>query len=156
MKLASASASILLGLRSELGAGSHSGQASQKGMRVTISRRSPFWQWLSLSPPPPYRYRYPAQTITPMNEPSSRTPEGIPHRCGVCGTSFQLNTSLTGDACCPNCNALVWPVGEDGGAPQSVTSQVSRSRIKEIRLRPSGMPPFPVPSVMKDWVGKEG
>src|SRR5690554_2623930 len=71
-----------------------------------------------------------------MNEPSSRTPEGVPHRCEICGTSFQLNTSLAGDACCPNCNALVWPVSDDRVAPQSVQRRASRSHVIEIRLRP--------------------
>lgn len=71
-----------------------------------------------------------------MNEPSSRTPEGVPHRCEICGTLFQLNTSVTGDFCCPNCNALAWPVGDDPVAPLAVKRGVSRSHGIEIRLRP--------------------
>src|SRR5262245_5064403 len=40
---------------------------------------------------------------------SSRTPEGSPHRCPVCGKSVCVNPSdPAGDAPCPNCGHLLW------------------------------------------------
>src|SRR4051794_20061828 len=40
---------------------------------------------------------------------SSRTPEGWPGRCPVCGHSLRVDPSLpTCDAPCPRCGALVW------------------------------------------------
>jgi anti-sigma B factor antagonist len=41
---------------------------------------------------------------------SSRTPEGYPNRCPVCGKSDLLNPSLfsTHDATCPHCGSLLW------------------------------------------------
>ncbi len=42
-------------------------------------------------------------------EPSSRTPEGEPNRCPVCGHSTQIETSRPpGDAPCPHCGHLLW------------------------------------------------
>lgn len=40
---------------------------------------------------------------------SSRTPEGLPNDCPICGNSFRLEPSLpSGDAPCPNCGHLLW------------------------------------------------
>jgi acyl carrier protein len=40
---------------------------------------------------------------------SSRTPEGLPHRCPICGNSAALEPSYPGgDACCPSCGHLLW------------------------------------------------
>jgi acyl carrier protein len=40
---------------------------------------------------------------------SSRTPEGEPNHCPVCGQKVQLEPSYpTGDAPCPNCGTLLW------------------------------------------------
>ena len=40
---------------------------------------------------------------------SSRTPEGLPNRCSICGGDFDLEPSLpTGDAPCPQCGHLRW------------------------------------------------
>ena len=40
---------------------------------------------------------------------SSRTPEGFPSRCSVCGAEVNLEFSdPPGDAPCPNCNHLLW------------------------------------------------
>src|SRR5882724_6704622 len=41
--------------------------------------------------------------------PSTRTPEGEPNRCPLCGAAFILEHSRPhGDACCPSCGTLVW------------------------------------------------
>lgn len=48
-------------------------------------------------------------------QPASRTPEGEPNRCPVCGKEVRLEPSRPpGDAPCPNCGHLLWffsPVG---------------------------------------------
>lgn len=72
-----------------------------------------------------------------MNDPSSRTPEGVPHRCDVCGAEFRLNRSIAGDVCCPNCNSLAWPVGDDDLELRPSSAQTSTVRTKEIRIRPA-------------------
>jgi len=42
-------------------------------------------------------------------EPSSRTPEGEPNRCPVCGKELQIEPSRPpGDAPCPHCGTLLW------------------------------------------------
>ena len=40
---------------------------------------------------------------------SSRTPEGLPHLCPVCGKPCALEPSYPGgDSCCPTCGHLLW------------------------------------------------
>lgn len=40
---------------------------------------------------------------------SSRTPEGLPHRCPICGQATALDPSFPGgDSVCPNCGHLLW------------------------------------------------
>jgi acyl carrier protein len=40
---------------------------------------------------------------------SSRTPEGLPHRCPVCGKVEALEPSQPGgDSVCPSCGHLLW------------------------------------------------
>jgi len=40
---------------------------------------------------------------------SSRTPEGLPNRCSICGGDVCVEPSLpTGDAPCPSCGQLLW------------------------------------------------
>lgn len=40
---------------------------------------------------------------------SSRTPDGIPHRCPICGQSSTVEPSYpTNDSCCPRCGELLW------------------------------------------------
>jgi hypothetical protein len=47
---------------------------------------------------------------------SSRTPEGTPNRCPVCGNAVRIESSQPfGDAPCPACGTLLWFVsGGDG------------------------------------------
>ena len=41
--------------------------------------------------------------------PSTRTPEGQPNRCPVCGKPVLIDPSLPpGDAPCPHCGCLLW------------------------------------------------
>ncbi|HWE95683.1 MAG TPA: hypothetical protein VG269_17085 [Tepidisphaeraceae bacterium] len=40
---------------------------------------------------------------------SSRTPEGSPGHCPICGTAVRIESSqIAGDASCPSCGALLW------------------------------------------------
>ena len=40
---------------------------------------------------------------------SSRTPEGTPHRCQVCGRISTVEPSYPpGDSCCSSCGSLLW------------------------------------------------
>jgi len=40
---------------------------------------------------------------------SSRTPEGLPFRCSICGEAAAIEASYpNGDACCPACGQLLW------------------------------------------------
>jgi len=63
---------------------------------------------------------------------SSRTPEGEPNVCPICGHDFAIEPSLdTLDGCCPCCGALVWsapprPNREDPiyGDPMAVRDRV--------------------------------
>lgn len=49
-----------------------------------------------------------------MNPPT-RTPEGQPHRCPVCGKQVVIEPSQpAGDAPCPHCGSLLWFVKTDG------------------------------------------
>ncbi|MGA2255885.1 MAG: hypothetical protein ABSG53_14660 [Thermoguttaceae bacterium] len=42
-------------------------------------------------------------------EPTTRTPEGEPNRCPVCGKRLQIEPSRPpGDAPCPHCGSLLW------------------------------------------------
>jgi hypothetical protein len=47
---------------------------------------------------------------------SSRTPEGRPNRCPICGRAIRIEPSQPfGDAPCPACGTLLWFVtGEEG------------------------------------------
>ena len=47
---------------------------------------------------------------------SSRTPEGRPNRCPVCGSAVKIEPSdPAGDAPCPHCGHLLWFTWEDAG-----------------------------------------
>jgi acyl carrier protein len=40
---------------------------------------------------------------------STRTPEGLPFGCPICGRSAMIEPSMgTGDAVCPSCGHLIW------------------------------------------------
>lgn len=59
--------------------------------------------------------------------PSSRTPEGIPQRCPICGTEANIEVSApAGDSCCPSCGHLLWEIRDRlsaarGFAPEGIT-----------------------------------
>lgn len=48
---------------------------------------------------------------------SSRTPEGSPNRCPLCGAAVRIEPSRPfGDAPCPACGTLLWFISADKGA----------------------------------------
>jgi anti-anti-sigma factor len=52
---------------------------------------------------------------------SSRTPEGTPNRCPVCGAHLKIESSEpAGDAPCPRCGHLLWFTWEDRGDLQVI------------------------------------
>ena len=52
---------------------------------------------------------------------SSRTPEGTPNRCPICGTRLEIEPSdPAGDAPCPCCGHLLWFTWQDLGDVQIV------------------------------------
>jgi anti-anti-sigma factor len=58
---------------------------------------------------------------------SSRTPEGTPNDCPVCGAHLKIEPSTpAGDAPCPCCGHLLWFTREDGGDFQIIKPVGSR------------------------------
>ena len=58
---------------------------------------------------------------------SSRTPEGQPNHCPVCGTPLRIEPSdPAGDAPCPRCGHLLWFAWEDLGDVQVISPTGSR------------------------------
>ena len=56
---------------------------------------------------------------------SSRTPEGVPNRCPLCGSDLRIEPSdPPGDAPCPNCGHLLW----FNSQPQFSEPQISISK----------------------------
>jgi len=54
-------------------------------------------------------------------QPPSRTPEGKPNQCPVCGASLNPEPSQpAGDATCPNCGSLVWFPANDADAEGAI------------------------------------
>lgn len=55
---------------------------------------------------------------------ASRTPEGLPHRCPVCGRTAILEPSYPGgDAVCPSCGGLLWRFRDQLGRAAGVAPE---------------------------------
>lgn len=55
-------------------------------------------------------------------EPASRTPEGEPNRCPICGNQVVIDPSRPpGDAPCPHCGHLLWFAGPPAGELSSTS-----------------------------------
>ena len=66
---------------------------------------------------------------------SSRTPEGVPHRCSVCGEVAALSPSFPGgDACCPACGHLLWWFRDRLSAAAIVDAITLQSSLEELGL----------------------
>jgi hypothetical protein len=70
--------------------------------------------------------------------PASRTPEGQPNRCPVCGRHVTIEPSIPpGDAPCPYCNSLLWfaegnvPARISGNSVEQTKTQI-RALVAEI------------------------
>jgi acyl carrier protein len=66
---------------------------------------------------------------------SSRTPEGQPNRCPICGQEVRVEPSLFfGDAPCPSCGSLLWFVsfGDEARLFYYHESANLRQRVLEI------------------------
>lgn len=64
---------------------------------------------------------------------SSRTPEGVPNRCPLCGTDLRLEPSNPpGDAPCPNCGHLLWFYPQ----PQAPSTQRAAQRFSLVYAFP--------------------
>jgi hypothetical protein len=51
---------------------------------------------------------------------ASRTPEGEPEHCDICGVDLRIEPALTTrDGVCPNCGSLIWFA--PSSAPPSIT-----------------------------------
>jgi acyl carrier protein len=66
---------------------------------------------------------------------SSRTPEGDPSRCPVCGGDTDLEFSQpNGDATCPNCGCLLWKANK-------VVSKLQRIIAEQLGVDPERVKP---------------
>src|SRR5260370_41488720 len=56
---------------------------------------------------------------------STRTPEGLPNRCPICGKDVIIAPSFPpGDAPCPNCGSLLWYTRGDSPLLDPLIAQV--------------------------------
>jgi hypothetical protein len=75
---------------------------------------------------------------------ASRTPEGEPNACPICGASVVIEPSLpSGDAPCPCCGVLLW--FDDSVTPQvPAAAPIARIRRPLAQLLPPRQISFPV------------
>jgi hypothetical protein len=63
--------------------------------------------------------------------PASRTPEGSPNRCPICGNAVIIEPSMpAGDAPCPYCNSLLW--FDHNVPPQELSYEVMQKTRQQI------------------------
>jgi hypothetical protein len=63
----------------------------------------------------------------------SRTPEGEPNRCPICGAQLQLEPSTPpGDAPCPQCGTLLWFDGGQYSPSPGTPSQPETSGASQV------------------------
>jgi hypothetical protein len=63
---------------------------------------------------------------------SSRTPEGEPNRCPVCGSAVRVEPSLPAlDAPCPACGCLLWfrPPSAEPGEAASLAAEAAKLAV---------------------------
>jgi len=74
-----------------------------------------------------------------MSAISSRTPEGWPARCPICEAEVALQASdPLGDAPCPNCGTLLWPLPYGAGScllPADELPSEKREHLRELVAR---------------------
>ncbi len=73
---------------------------------------------------------------------SSRTPEGSPNQCPVCGQQVCLEPTLpSGDAPCPNCGHLLWfvVIGEKWPLVFDAELPALRERVLQVLAKQLGV-----------------
>ena len=70
---------------------------------------------------------------------SSRTPDGLPHRCPICGKRAALEPSHPGgDSVCPSCGHLLWwfrdRFGDDVGLTSSFVEDLGADSLDVAEL----------------------
>jgi acyl carrier protein len=73
---------------------------------------------------------------------SSRTPEGSPNLCPVCGAIVRIEPTLpTGDAPCPQCGTLLWFTVFDGELQlfDAVDASNVRHRLQDVIAKQLGV-----------------
>ena len=89
---------------------------------------------------------------------SSRTPEGRPNRCPICGKSLNIEPSTPfGDAPCPFCGSLLWFFSRANGTLyfQHEAATPVRERIKHILAEQLGVSPDKIPEDLTNFNFKE-
>jgi len=69
---------------------------------------------------------------------SSRTPEGDPNRCPICGKALRLESSLdTRDGPCPHCGHLLWfpEVSRSARSSQTEASDLADALLRILTAR---------------------
>lgn len=75
---------------------------------------------------------------------ASRTPEGEPTRCPVCGNDARIEPSLFfGDATCPCCGTLLWvlKLSNERTVFEQASSEHVKERVKQVLARLLGVSP---------------
>ncbi len=84
---------------------------------------------------------------------SSRTPEGLPNHCPVCGSDVTIEPSIPfGDAPCPHCGVLLWFLAGSSGTrfiSKDTTPDIS-DRIAQILSDKLGVPVEELPDSFDD------
>jgi len=68
---------------------------------------------------------------------SSRTPEGDPYLCRICGQIAPLETSSAGDSLCPRCGQLLWQLRDclgDTAPSQDLPVQFDKSDFDSLEI----------------------
>ncbi|HUY90768.1 MAG TPA: acyl carrier protein [Pirellulales bacterium] len=88
---------------------------------------------------------------------SSRTPEGRPNRCPVCGESVCIEPSLPlGDAPCPQCGTLLWFCDSPEGVHCYEASLIESIRNLLARIfGASRVPPADSPEFLEASLGSD-
>lgn len=66
---------------------------------------------------------------------SSRTPEGLPSHCPLCGANVAIEySSPARDACCPSCGCLLW-------AAEQIKEALVKRQVELLRTIPGEVTP---------------
>lgn len=73
---------------------------------------------------------------------SSRTPEGIPSKCPMCGKAVNIDPSVPpGDAPCPHCGQLLWfPAGAPSELPTGLLNEQRQGDVLVVTFNCARIP----------------